>query len=502
MRIRLPFPERIPMQYAVTFAAILYVVEQIQGTSPFYSICVFLFILVATFAFNTAGGFTRPSGGYIFFYATLGCIVGWTSKAVLNEPGDSNLRQPNLTAAVFLGGICAMAFGAVFTRKFARREPVLRDILTEQDASIAATGCCLLGLSILLLSNTVAHKSGDLLSALAQLGELLPLAIVLGVRHEIRVSGGRRSVNAVVLISALAIFVVNGFIGFSKEGFFSPIVSYLFAAFSMRFRISLTQVAAILVALYVIVTYLVPYSQYGRVFKSSEEDASVARFMENASVSANFLQDLPGLRRLYLQTDFIDRENGETTFFNQNEGLLDRLQMIAADDLLINATVEGKSQYGFTPLAADVLNVIPHALWPAKPTFSFGNLYAHEIGGLIDDKDLTTGVSFTPSGQAYHMGEWYGVLLVAPAIFALVFWSADSLCGDTRRSPWGLLFVIYYAHYAPETMLDGAIATITSLTPTITVVALVCSYVMPFLARIVWRSRQSSPAVVPKVRAA
>ncbi len=103
--MRLPFPERIPLQRVLFAALVLVGLQQLQRTSLVFSIFSFLFIVIAAITFNTAGGFTRPSGSYVFFYSVLGLIVGLIYKAYLGEPADSNLRNPILTIQVFTGGI-------------------------------------------------------------------------------------------------------------------------------------------------------------------------------------------------------------------------------------------------------------------------------------------------------------------------------------------------------------------------------------------------------------
>jgi hypothetical protein len=125
-------------------------------------------------------------------------------------------------------------------------------------------------------------------------------------------------------------------------------------------------------------------------------------------------------------------------------------------------------------------NLVPHFLWPNKPTIHFGNFYAHEMGGLAAD-DVTTGISFSPSGEAFHTGRWMGVLLWAPLIWIALFTLFDSLCGDTRTSPWGLLMCAYFAHTAPETGLGGAIFSMGNVAVGLIVAAVASAYIMPVL---------------------
>jgi len=56
-----------------------------------------VFLLVATFAFNTAGGLTRTSGVYVFFYSVLVVVIGLCYKPIWES-----LRTPTCTPAYTL----------------------------------------------------------------------------------------------------------------------------------------------------------------------------------------------------------------------------------------------------------------------------------------------------------------------------------------------------------------------------------------------------------------
>ncbi|MEO8736456.1 MAG: hypothetical protein ABI380_07925, partial [Edaphobacter sp.] len=186
--MRLPFPEHIPLRYAIYFAALLCVAQLLQGTSASFSLCSFLFIVVATVAFNLAGGITRPSGAYIFFYAVLVVIFGLFWKAFLGEPADSNLTRPLLTIEASLGSITGMFMAVFISRKMTRKRALLGDMITDANMLNASMGCMIIGLILTLILTAVPFQGGSVLSALAQLNHFLPLAIILGVVYQIRKS--------------------------------------------------------------------------------------------------------------------------------------------------------------------------------------------------------------------------------------------------------------------------------------------------------------------------
>jgi hypothetical protein len=154
--------------------------------------------------------------------------------------------------------------------------------------------------------------------------------------------------------------------------------------------------------------------------------------------------------------------------------------MIGPDDALISYTSQGNT-FGVAVIPAYFANWIPHFLWPNKPGLGSGNIFAHEIGGILGDEDDSTGISFTPTGEAFHLAGWTGIFVIAPLIWIMLFTVFDSLCGDTRRSPWGLLTVAAFSHVAPEGMLGGAIYLTWFGAIAVTFVAVTSAYAMPLI---------------------
>ncbi len=479
--MRLPFPERIPLQYVVLIAAILACLQQLQRTSLLFSIFSFLFIVIAGITFNAAGGFTRASGSYVFFYAVLGLMVGLFYKAYLGEPADTNLRNPILTIEVFTGGITAMLFAVIVSRKIVRKKPVLGSILKEKDMKNAAVGSLAFGLFLFILYNVVPHQPGSPLSAISQLDRFLQMAIIVGTVHAIKQSGGRTGFSPMVVF-ALSVNFFAGVTTFGKEGMLTPLLCWLVAASSMRLRVRPYQVGFGLVIVYLIFHFLVPFSEWGRT-----QIPENATFVERAELAVTLLSDPSNVREQYL-AGFEDVGGGapgddsgtSLNYYNEPQGFFDRLTMIGPDDALIDYSGRG-NYHGVAVIPAYFVNWIPHFLWPDKPGFASGNQFAHEIGGILGDEDISTGISFTPTGEAFHLAGWAGVFIVAPLIWIIVFTVFDSICGDTRKSPWGLLSIALFAHVAPEGMLSGAVYITWFGSLGIVFVALTSSHIMPLL---------------------
>ena len=444
--MRLPFPESIPFVPVFFFALLLCIIQQVQGTNPLFSLCCFAYILVARIAFNVAGGFTRPSGAYIFFNSVLGVIIGLCVKVYLGEAADSNLLAPLLTIGVYLFGMCMMLVAVHVSKRVRPKRALMGKMVTDSNMQTATVGCLVAGIFMMFAGYVIPGGNGSLLSALNQLNRFFPLAIILGVINTIRRSGGTRSINLPVLLAAgLAFF--GGVLGYSKEGMLAPFAAYLLAAASQRYKMSRNQIVVCILAIVFIFQYLVPYAQYGRNFREESGDV-------NLQTSLDLLSNLGYVREQYLETSAGAYEERVLGYYNTPQGFFDRLQMISIDDALIHRT-EQFGVFGLMPMAQAFENLVPHFLWKDKPQVLIGNIFAHEVG-ILAEADETTGVSFSSTASAFHLAGWKGVFLLAPVTWFFLFLIFDSLCGDVRKIPWGLLVIVLFAHAAPE----GDIATI------------------------------------------
>jgi hypothetical protein len=471
--VRLPFPERIPLERTALFAVGLFMVQQLEHTALYFSVGCVVFLLVATLAFNIAGGLTRTSGVYVFFYSVLVVVIGLCYKAYLGEPADSNLQDPLTTIEVYVGGICAMLAAVVISRRFSRKTGLLQNLMKDSDMYRSSVGCMVIGIGVPFLISMLGQRAAWLRTAFTQLNQLIALAIIIGVMYEIRRSGGTRSLNPTIVLVAIYFFVVYGIAAFSKQGMLVPLFCWLVPVCALRFRLSMLQVLGCILAAFVIFQYLVPYSQYGREFATDKQT-----FSQRAAIATQLLEHPEETRQKYIEANV-----GSAGYYNTPQGFWDRLQFISIDDGLIAITDQGKV-FGLSPITATFLNAVPHVFWPDKPTLRYGNLYQHEIGG-ISDEDVTTGISFSPTAEAYHMDRWVGIFVVAPLVWLLLFFIFDSLFGDLRATPWGLLVIAQVSHVAPEGALTGAIGLITFGTEIFVFCAVFATWVAPVFATIV-----------------
>jgi hypothetical protein len=484
--VRIPFPERFPIDRVAVFAILLFVIQQLEGTAVYFSAGCAAFILIAALAFNEAGGLTRASGAYVFFYSLLDVIVGLCYKAFLGEPADSNLRDPHGTIVVYVGGISVMLAAVIVSRRLSRKTGLLQNVLKESQMYRSSVGCIVFSLAAPFMIGLLGNAGAKLNSAFTQLNDLLPLGILIGIMYEIRRSGGRRSINLPVAFGMIYLFSFFGIIGFSKQGMLTPLVCWILPICVMRFRLTRLQVAGCLLWVFLIFQYFVPYSQYGRRFIVDGQT-----FTQRLGISYDLLKHPEETRQHYLDT----QKEGAlgNHYFNTAQGFWDRLNFIAVDDALIDITNQGRV-FGYSPIVYSIINTAPHFILPDKPVVNFGNVYAHELGGLSED-DTTTGISFSPTAEGYHMGKWVGLLVVAPLIWFVIFVSFDSVFGDLRATPWGLLVLAGLSHTAPEAALYGAIYFLTYGMAAFTLCAFFATWVAPtFATAVLGPDRRIRPA--------
>lgn len=489
--MRLPFPIRVSVQKTFVFAAAIFIAMLVQHTGVTFAALFFAYIMLTVICFNVAGGFSRASGGYIFWFGLLTCILGGIWKVVLGEPADSNLVSPNFTLATYVVSMMVI-FGALqISHRFTRNTPGLSAMLGADNLNLghAALGCFIAHWATVFASAFLPHGNGSLVNILDQVNVFLNVCILLGTIHTIRISGGRRSVSILTLAASALIFVYGGLIGYSKQGMFTPIVCWAVAAASQRYRLRIWQIVLLIAISAYSVYMLAPLSQVGRAIVP--ENAGPG---DRLMLSVDLLSHPKVLRADYLDSmgaiDPSDRVAGyATSWFDSPQGLLDRLNIIRADDRIVAYTLRGHT-VGKTRAVYYFLNWIPHFILPKKEAMmppgimNAGNYYAHEVGGLLSADDFSTGISFSPSAEAFHMDEWLGIVVVGGVVWTILFIVVDFVCGDLRYYPIGLLALVAFSHVAPESLIGNLVYFIFFGNVGIIIAIVFCTSFAPVIGRL------------------
>ena len=451
-QVRIPFPERIPWLYATAFAFLLLLLQLVTGTDLVFSLLCFFFVILSALAFNAAGGLSRPSGSYIFFFAMLAAIFGLVTKVVFLEPGQSHLRVPVPLMETYVIGMLGMLAAAYLSRRLSRRTGLLENIVNESDMRSAVIGCVVAGIAFSIAIPIVNSSQNvtvftPFFRAASQLDRFLEMAIILGVTYEVKRSKGMSSLNLPVLIAWAVIFFQGVILGYSKEALFNPLICWIAAAAVLRYRFRPFQLVCAGLLFVFFYVYMVPYCQIGRIYRSSTNT-----FSQNFAVAENLLANLEDVRRRDAQgrenEDEAADDSKSLNYTSVSHGLIDRLQMLSIDDTLHVVTDEN-GPLGLKVIWAYVFNAIPRVVWKNKPDITTSNQYGHELG-LLAPEDDTTSISVSPIAESYRVAKWAGIVLVAPLVWFTLFFIVDSVCGDPRRSPWAILVIALFSHGANE----------------------------------------------------
>ncbi len=474
------------------FGAVVFGIQQLQHTGVAFSALFFLFMIVSALTFNIAGGFSRVVGAYVFWFCMLVPIIGVLWKIVINEPADSNLSVPQLTITAYLGAICMLALVAIITTKIDLRYVGFAAKGAELNYMQAAIGCLVFWFFIYFAGMFVYSV---VLRELHQIDLFRQLAIILGTIGLIKESNGRRTLGAVNIIPMLLLFQ-EGLLTFSKQTMMTPLVCWLVAATYMRLRLTPPRLLAIGVFTLISFQVLTPWSQARDLIPGDvtlgERWVRIGYYFTHFGEVRKHVQeigsnDLTGMPHHYYNS-------------SQN-GLVERLSMISSDDALFNyATLV--PPLGMAPIYKDFANWVPNFIHQKEySNFGTGNYYAHLVGGYLAATDETTGISFSPVSEAYLLEGWFGVLLLLPAIWLLLFLSIDFVCGDVRQAPWALLVIVYFAHAAPESLVSGLIYYMWYGNFGLFVAIVFCTQLAPVLGALFHGSNTAAPVPMAVLRA-
>ena len=179
--MRLSLPTRIPLPQVFVFASVFFCVQQIEHTDLYFSMLYFGFLILSVVAFNFAGGFSRVTGAYVFWYSTLIVIVGVTWKAVLGEPADSNLLNPLLDMALYTSSMVMLLLVVLLNRKMDFRAMGIGGGFSKAELNYTAAGlgCIVVWLTIIYSVWIFGNASGGVVSALTQVNVFGSLGIIL-----------------------------------------------------------------------------------------------------------------------------------------------------------------------------------------------------------------------------------------------------------------------------------------------------------------------------------
>jgi hypothetical protein len=102
--------------------------------------------------------------------------------------------------------------------------------------------------------------------------------------------------------------------------------------------------------------------------------------------------------------------------------------------------------------------MVPHMLWPDRPTTITSNELGHKAGFIMAENDTETGIALGSPALFFDIGGWLALIVYALLIFALFFFGTIRAVGTTESGVWGLVPIGAEAHLAgaasPSAVLD------------------------------------------------
>jgi hypothetical protein len=473
--MRIAIPTRFKTKYVILFIALVFAGQEIEGTNIVFALLTAAYNALWATAFNVTGGLDFPSGAFIFANGLFSVVMGLSAKELLFEPGERNLMAPNKTMLCYCVGMFMM-LGVCFLVKILRpARPLISGPESLQEMKYASIACLAVALAQAAVSGFSVNPDGSLLSAIRQISGFSDMSILLATTYEIRRTNGRRSVNWVTR-AMIGYGIFYGLVYFGKASMINGTLAWAVAASIQGYNFKKGTLAGLLAASFFMVYYLTPYSQYVRDLGSSTRS-----LRENIPIAIEYLSDLNRTRSLYLDVINESDINGGPHLYDRNEGLLDRLVIVAIDDDLIHYTDQG-NVFGLSPTVAEIANLVPHFIWKNKPLVNVGNTYAHELE-LLPEDDETTGVAFSATADAYHEATWLGILLIEPLVLLSCFMIFDSLAGSAQYSAFALLPIIGLFNEGAATGLGGPIHDATYGLISLLVIVWTAKVATPFIMR-------------------
>lgn len=501
--MRLPFPTRLNIQYVLIGLTLIFFAQILNGTDPLFAFVACVAMLFTALAFNVLGGLSSASGAFVIFIALSTYIITIFVKIFTFEPSNKNFRQPTITIVATAVAFLGILISAWLSRKFIRPRPLIRFSPRDlENLENTAGGVIVLGLlSQFLLSAYGVEangsvESGSFWAILNQMNLFIPLAIVLGTYYSIYMSGGKKSMNWVVIIAIIYVGGI-GFAAASKQGMYTPFFSYFLVCAALRYRFRALQV--ILIFLYIVfaIGFLFPWAQYARTYTRqptlSQTLAATYRLITDPNT-------IPAMYRWYEDSLVLNQDINQVQLcYDHPHGLIDRESLICSDDTLINLTLH-TGPVGPQYLMDGFFMVIPHFVWPGRPSVFLGNVYGRDTG-LVGGEDYGTEAAFAPVGDAFREFGWSGVAIVMPVMFFLTFVFLDNIFGDVRNTPWGLTMTSYAAFAAPGLLLPVHPQLWGHFVPIILILAWITRYVAPQIA-VMFGLRKIRVKIIPKEEAA
>jgi hypothetical protein len=471
--MRLPFPKSIPLLPLLVVLAVVLCIQLIQGTDPAFALLMLIAQVAAAVAFNHMGGMTHMAGAFCLFAILPTVALPEITHLILGQSGNFNLVHPITTAGVCAAFFICVMIAALFVSWMSHPIPFLDHIqFSIVELRIVSAVSCVSAISIAfsLLTLNEPLKDGSLLAALNHFYPfLLAISVMLATYVEITSTRGQSAMNWYIAF-LLVLALVPGIMSASKEGMLMPLLCWFVVVASSRHRFSWFGILGIGVVLFVVWTFVYPFSQNARFSVRAAGTIS-----EKVGLIAEFIRD----PSRFPDGTSNSEESSEFGAATSKVSIIARYSVLPSIDMLIDA--DRKLGYTsidrYTPV---LISFVPHALWPDRPVPITSNELGHKAGFNMAPGDATTGIAIGSPAYFFDLGGWLALIVYTLLCFVFFFFLAIRLVGSSGAGVWGLVLTGIEANQAgnasPATMFSTVVMFLGMFIVTIAVLKIV-SYV-------------------------
>jgi len=452
--MRIPFPSYIPLGPLFAGLSLVLCIQLIEGTDPIFALLMFIAQACAIIAFNYMGGMTHMTGAFCLFAILPTVTVPELAHLALGQPGDFNLVHPIETA-----GVCAVFYACVTVA--ARMVSLTRHSVAVIDRiqfsilelRIISVVACFMALSIAVQVLTLGRPvdNGSFLAAVNHFYPfLIATSVIMATYVHIETTSRKSVINAYVAF-LLILALIPGMLSASKEGILTPFLCWLVVVAASRHRFSWWGLLALLITVLVAWNFVYPFSQNAR---------SPVRAANTLSEKTSIIIDYFRNPSQFFDVNASFTKSSEFGFETSKVSIIARYSTLPSIDMLIDAD----HKLGYTSIdryLPVLVSVVPHAIWPDRPTSITSNELGHKAGFAIGNGDDETGIAIGTPALFFDLGGWLALIVYTLICFTLFFFVAVRLVGSSTTGYWGLVVTGTEANIAgnaaPDAMFNLAI---------------------------------------------
>ncbi len=413
--------------------------ELAAGTGLAYVALMSVAVLAICTTYNMLGGLGTIGGVIFSAFALYVLVLSQFSKVFMFEAADLDLRAPDLTIAVYAVFFVSLMVGVFLFGWIRLKLPQPLEPESSRHSGIMYAFSFVLGLTAKVYMTNLVLEHPELSDSAGHgvaraLSLLLPLSLVVAVDSRIRKTEGRHCFGWGALWPTLAIELL-GFASAGRTGFVTPAllvaVTCYFRGYKFRPRHYIA-FAAMAALLFLVVS---PWYLFSRRYRHQSSLKEQIMIMAGAAAAApSHWRDIKDVVESH---QLRNAAFGGAYFSKAGTVTLNRLELIAPDDAVINATAH--HHWGLTTINLDIQENIPHLIEPNKPDRD-GIWYRASVAGLQSSYEPSSYVTTSLIADAWGSFGWAGVIAIPVLLTPWLFILYQSMFDMSR--PWGTVVTL------------------------------------------------------------